>query len=100
MMPIMRRLVLDRLRKKGVSLFAGIKEERVEGKRFHFKDREGRNQAIEFDTVILAAGRSPSQGAWEELREIVPEVYFAGDITGSRGILDAISAGNAAGMAV
>jgi pyruvate/2-oxoglutarate dehydrogenase complex dihydrolipoamide dehydrogenase (E3) component len=88
------------LRKKGVLLFPAIKEERVEGKRFYFRERDGRQKELEFDTIVLAAGKIPSQAPWEEVRSLVQEIFFVGDITGSHGILEAISAGNEAGMRV
>ena len=100
MNPIHRRLVLDRLRGKRVVLMTGVRAERIEGRSFVFQDGEGTPQRIEFDTVILAAGRTPSRQAWEVLRSAVEDLHFVGDASECRGIIEAISEGNRAGRMV
>ncbi len=100
MVPILRFPLLNRLKKKGVLLVTGITAERVEGKVFLFQDPAGKEQRIEFDTLILAAGRSPGQKAWESLKSKVKDLYFVGDVIESRGIMEAIAEGNQAGRVV
>jgi pyruvate/2-oxoglutarate dehydrogenase complex dihydrolipoamide dehydrogenase (E3) component len=96
-MPILRRLLLDRLKKKGVTMYVGVNGEKIEAKRVIFRNLEGIEQVIKFDTIILAAGRSPRKGNWEILRSKIREVYFVGDVVSPRGILEAISEANGIG---
>lgn len=101
MVPILRRPLLDRLRERGVSMQSGVKGQRIDGKRFMFQDREGKERSIEADTVILAAGGSPNQKKWETLKSRVKDFYLVGDITDPQArILEAISEGNRAGRMV
>jgi len=100
MNPIHRRLLLDRLRGKGVSLMTGISDERIEGKSFLFKDREGKRQELTFQTLIIAAGRKPGQAAWEDLRSGMKDLWFVGDAVQCRGIIEAIADGNRSGRSV
>lgn len=99
-MPILRRLLLDRLKKKGVTMHVGAKGEKIEAKRVIFRNLEGIQEVIKFDTIILAAGRSPRQGNWEVLRSKIKEVYFIGDVVSPRGILEAISEADRVGRLI
>lgn len=101
MVPVLRRPLLDRLREKGVTMLVSVKGEKIEGERFIFRDREGKQQVIEADTLIIAAGGSPHQEEWEGLKFKVKDLYFIGDIAEPRGgILEAISEGNRAGRTI
>jgi pyruvate/2-oxoglutarate dehydrogenase complex dihydrolipoamide dehydrogenase (E3) component len=101
MVPVLRRPLMDRLRLKGVKLFVEVKEERFNGNTFTFIDRNGKKVSIEFDTLILAAGRRPATEEWEELRSKIREIYFVGDISDPNGrIIGAITGGNIAGRSI
>jgi len=97
LIPVLRRPLLDRLRKKGVAMHAGVRGEEIEGKRLNFQDHEGKWKALEIDTILLAAGWRPRQEHWASLKSKIPEVYFIGDVAEPRGILESISEGNRAG---
>lgn len=98
--PILRRGLLDRLRGKGVTMLVGANGEKIEEKRFIFKDRKGKRQVCETDTIILAAGMGPHQEYWECLKSKIQDVYFVGDVVMPWGILEAIREGNRAGRGI
>ena len=56
MVPVLRRALLDRLKKKGVAMLVGVKGERIEGSQMIIEDPGGKRQAIKADTFILATG--------------------------------------------
>ena len=96
-----RRPLLNRLRKKGVILLAGVKGEKIEGRRMVLQDTEGKQQWIEADTFILAAGEIAGLEEWSSLKEIQKgQVYFVGDMTGARGILEAVTQGYRVGRTI
>ncbi len=100
MSPIHRRLVLDRLRSRGVNLVTGITKGEVHGQRFSLQDREGTAHQLPFDTLVLAAGRDPLASAWDTLRQRVKELFIVGDALDPRGIMEAVAEGNLAGRMV
>ena len=101
LIPLLRRPLLDRLRKKGVIMLVGVKGEKIEGRRMIFQDAEGKQQWIEADTFILATGEIAGLEKWSSLKEIQKgQVYFVGDMTNSRGILEAVTQGHQVGSAI
>jgi len=100
LVPILRRGLLDRLRGKGVTMLVGVNGEKIEGKHFIGKDREGKRQVFQADTIILAAGMRPRQEYWACLESKIREVCFVGDVVMPRGILEAIHEGNRAGRTI
>ncbi|OGP52985.1 MAG: hypothetical protein A3K30_01440 [Deltaproteobacteria bacterium RBG_13_51_10] len=101
LIPLLRLPLLDRLRKKGVIMLVGVKGEKIEGRRMIFQDAEGKQQWIEADTFILATGEIAGLEKWSSLKEIQKgQVYFVGDMTGSRGILEAVTQGHQVGSAI
>ncbi len=61
---------------------------------------EGKERLIEGDTVVLAAGVSPEDGLYEELKDHVGELYLIGDAKSPRKAYDAIHEGFKVGMAI
>jgi 2,4-dienoyl-CoA reductase-like NADH-dependent reductase (Old Yellow Enzyme family)/thioredoxin reductase len=101
LLPLLRRPLLDRLRKKGVTLLVGIKGEKAEKKRLFLFNNQGKQQAIEADTFLLAAGETSGLEEWASLEKWdAGRVCWVGDVTGSRGILEAVAQGNFAGRSI
>jgi hypothetical protein len=89
------------LRKKGVTLLVGIKGEKAEKKRLFLFNNQGKQQAIEADTFLLAAGETSGLEEWASLEKWdAGRVCWVGDVTGSRGILEAVAQGNFAGRSI
>jgi len=63
-------------------------------------DKEGREVALEADSVVIAAGTRPNNGLVDELKKMVPEVYAAGDCVETRSILEAMREGYLAGLSI
>ncbi len=63
-------------------------------------DREGREQTLEADTVVIAAGTRPNDGLADDLRKMVPELYSAGDCVEARSIMEAMQEGYLAGLSL
>jgi 2,4-dienoyl-CoA reductase-like NADH-dependent reductase (Old Yellow Enzyme family)/thioredoxin reductase len=101
MIPILRSPLLHRLRDKGVALYTEVRGEKIEGNRFTFQHSEGKEQVVEADTFVIAAGGKPMRQAWEGLTSRVPRIYFIGDILDPQGgILQAVSEGNRVGRSL
>ncbi len=96
-LPVFRTPLLSRLKKKNVSLHLGVKEGRIKGNRFIFREGEKTEQTVEFDTVVVSGTRKPRKGEWQRLASVVGNLLFVGDSAGARGILEAIAEGNRAG---
>jgi pyruvate/2-oxoglutarate dehydrogenase complex dihydrolipoamide dehydrogenase (E3) component len=101
MVPVLRRTLLDRLKKKGVVMLVGVKGERIESRQMIGQDREGKEHRIKADTFILATGGIPRQGEWAGLKTTLGDkLFFVGDITGAQEILEAIAQGNRVGRII
>lgn len=101
MVPLLRRPLMDRLRKKGAKIFPGIRKERFEGKRFIFQDQAGTEQVVEADTIILATGGRPKREEWAVLESKIAQVHFVGDLSDPQGgILEAMADGSRVGRAL
>jgi pyruvate/2-oxoglutarate dehydrogenase complex dihydrolipoamide dehydrogenase (E3) component len=101
MLPLLRRPLLDRLRKKGVVLLTGVKEARFEGTQLILQEGEEKRQEIKADTILMAAGEIAGEEKWVGLKtSLGSKVYFVGDVTGTRGILEAIAQGNQVGRII
>lgn len=60
-------------------------------------DTQGKEEVLEADTVVLAAGSRSLSGLCERVKEQLPEVYVVGDAVAPRKALDAIYQGYLAG---
>ena len=79
----------------------GVEGEEFGENRLFIQEAGGRRQGIEADTFILAAGGRSREKEWSALRhEFQGLVYFVGDVTGSQGILEAVSQGNRVGRSL
>ena len=93
------RVVQQRLESRGAKVFTGAKVVKVDGGRVHFLAADGKEQTVDADGILVAAGRAPNvEGLGLEAARIdfdgkgirvddrgrtnVPGVYAAGDATG------------------
>jgi 2,4-dienoyl-CoA reductase-like NADH-dependent reductase (Old Yellow Enzyme family)/thioredoxin reductase len=63
-------------------------------------DKKGREQTLEADTVVIAAGTHANNGLIDDLRKTIPETYSAGDCVETRSILEAMREGYLAGLSI
>jgi len=63
-------------------------------------EREGREEFISGETVVLAAGAKSSNSLYEKLKGQVPEIYLIGDAQAPRKALEAVAEGLAVGRTI
>ena len=96
-----RHALLTRLEEKGVLLITGVKEyEAITEDGLVIIDGEGKQQTLEADTIVLAAGAIPNDQMARAIQGKVGEVHLAGDCVQPRRIVDAIHEGARLGREV
>ncbi len=88
-----REQLLARLEKKGVTVRTGIQYEMISSQGVVIKTREGKEELIEADLIVLAAGSRPDQSLLDEIKGMPLEIHLAGDCVQPRSIQGAISEG-------
>jgi 2,4-dienoyl-CoA reductase-like NADH-dependent reductase (Old Yellow Enzyme family)/thioredoxin reductase len=97
---IPRAARIRRLRGKGVLMLTGTKVGEVRDKQVIVTRATGEKEALEFDTVVLAAGAPPAGEPWKALKGKVGSIHFVGDCIQPRGIFEAIHEGNKVGRII
>ena len=85
--------LLDRLKKRGVSILLGAKAIAVAAQGLIFSSEEGRRELLACDTIVMATTPKPNQELYNSLRNVIPEVYLVGDCVEPRRITDAVLEG-------
>ena len=86
--------------KEEVTILTGIQYREITADGVLIIDKDGREQTIEADSVVLAAGARPNAELLPILKEKVPEVYPVGDCAGPRNILESMREGYRAGLSL
>ncbi len=95
---VKRRLLLDRLAAKGVTMLKSVTYREVVGGRVVLSTNEGESKTIEPDTIVVAGERRPDVELLKALEGKVARVCLVGDCVEPRGILEAIHEGYATGF--
>ncbi len=98
--PALKGFLLDRLVAKGIRLMTGVKYDRYASDGVVLTTKEGQTETVGADTVILAAGQTPSSRLYEDLKGKQLEIHLVGDCVRARTIRDAIAEGYRAGLTV
>jgi 2,4-dienoyl-CoA reductase-like NADH-dependent reductase (Old Yellow Enzyme family)/thioredoxin reductase len=98
--PLTRWLLLERLRKLGVSLMTDARTSEITRDGINVLGNRRGNEHVEAHTVVLALGSKASNQLLEPLRKKVNELYAIGDCVEPRNILEAIREGSEAGRVV
>ncbi|MDP3879702.1 MAG: FAD-dependent oxidoreductase [Dehalococcoidales bacterium] len=86
-----RRTLLSRLEKQGVRLITGVKKyEAITEDGLVMIDSEDKQQTLEADTIVLAAGAVADNRLAKALEGKVAEIHLAGDCVEPRRIVDAV----------
>ncbi len=81
------------LKNKGVTMMAGVKYEAITDKGLVVLTKEAEKRTIEANTIVPAVPLTPNTGLLETLKGKVTEVYFIGDCSEPKVIIDAVAAG-------
>jgi NADPH-dependent 2,4-dienoyl-CoA reductase/sulfur reductase-like enzyme len=98
--PRIREPLLKRLADAGVEMLVSLKCTQVTEEGIEIEDEEGRQQTIEANTIIVAAGSRPNQELLERLKGKVPQIHLAGDCVEPRDIMAAMADGARVGRAL
>lgn len=84
---------LQRLAALKVRMLPGVKYVRITEKGLLVVNPEGKEELLEADTIVLAAGAIPNDSLSSRLRGKVSEIHVAGDCVQPRGIMEAVGEG-------
>jgi 2,4-dienoyl-CoA reductase-like NADH-dependent reductase (Old Yellow Enzyme family)/thioredoxin reductase len=98
--PRTRKPLLERLRNAGVNMLAGVSYEEVTESGVTIKTREGEGKTIKADTIVLAAGAVSERKLYDDIKDVLPEVYLVGDGLSPRKVGEAIAEGFQAGLKI
>lgn len=96
--PWMRKIIIERLRQKGIRAFTGVREERITKDGVEIVDRAEHRVFINADDIIIAAGSTPDPDLPRSLKDMAKEFYEIGDCKEARRILEAIYEGYGVAM--
>ncbi|MDO8490556.1 MAG: FAD-dependent oxidoreductase, partial [Dehalococcoidia bacterium] len=85
-----RWLLLKRISAKGIRTLVGVKVEEAARDRVTFVGKDGKKEAIEVDSIVLAAGAKANNDLYQQIKGSVPEVYLVGDAREPCSIIEAI----------
>lgn len=91
--PFVRKILLDRLARRGVRLLTEVKYETITPQGLVVTTKEGKRETLGADTIVLAAGAQADRRLLQELEGKVPELYLAGDSVEPRRLHDAVEEG-------
>ncbi|MDO8491297.1 MAG: FAD-dependent oxidoreductase, partial [Dehalococcoidia bacterium] len=100
MSPVLRAMQIDRLAAAGVRMLPGVKYQRATDKGLVVVDSQSKEELLEADTIVVAAGSQPNNALSRTMEGKAPQTHLIGDCVEARGILEAVADGARAGMAI
>ncbi len=97
---LVRPMLLSWLVEKGTTILTGVTYKEINSEGLMVAEKEGRNQTIQADTILMAMPSKPNVDLHEALSLDVPEIYMAGDCKDPRLTMDAIADGYTVGCGV
>ena len=97
---INRMRLLEWLKRKGAILLTEVKYEEITDKGLSLKTKDGKQQLIDADTVLIATPPVANRELYDTLEGKVPEIYLVGDCREPRMIVDAIEEGRQVACAI
>jgi 2,4-dienoyl-CoA reductase (NADPH2) len=97
--PSTRWTILDELKRLGVRIVSGAKAVAVTKEGLEI-EKEGKDEIIRADSIVIAAGAKPEKSLEEQLKPIVKEIHVIGDAAGPRKALDAVREGFLVGLKI
>jgi 2-enoate reductase len=93
---MIRKLLLERVKKEGILVYTGVKEEKITEEGVEIVDSCGNRSLLGADLVVLSTGSVPNSAVSRSLEGTAAEFYEAGDCREATKILEAIHGGYAA----
>jgi NADH dehydrogenase FAD-containing subunit len=81
-------------------MLTGAKCQEINEKFVIITTKEGKEQNIEADSVVLAVGAKADIKLLKSLKDLAPEIHLVGDCVEPRRIIDAVSDGHRIGLAI
>jgi pyruvate/2-oxoglutarate dehydrogenase complex dihydrolipoamide dehydrogenase (E3) component len=97
---VLGMLFQARLSQKGVTMLAGVKHQEFNDNSLSLTTKDGDQETIEADTIVIAAGATANNELWEALKDRVPEIHCVGDCVEPGNIYAAISGGYSIGRRI
>ena len=94
-----RWTIMAELRRLGVKILTGARALAATENGLDIT-KDGNNESLPADTVVIAAGSSPENSLARQLDGVVSEVYTIGDAKEPRNALEAIKEGFLAGLQI
>ena len=92
--------LISRLAADGVTMMTGVECKKIFAEGVVITARDGKEQTLAADTVVLAAGAKPDRRLLQEIKGLAPEIYPIGNCVEPRRILEAISEGHRIGLLI
>jgi 2,4-dienoyl-CoA reductase-like NADH-dependent reductase (Old Yellow Enzyme family)/thioredoxin reductase len=92
--------LISRLAADGLTVMTGAICKKIFAEGVIITARDGKEQTLAADTVVLAAGAKPDRRLMQEIKGLAPEIYPIGDCVEPRRILEAISEGHRIGLLI
>lgn len=100
MVPLLRAVLLSRLKDKGVKIFTSAIIKEVIDNGVCIINKGGDKQTITAETLLIAKGYKPNKDLYDMLKSKVSEIYLIGDSKEPRNILAAVSEGFNIGLTI
>jgi thioredoxin reductase len=100
MTPFLAYPFIERLARKGITIYTGVKGEEFRDSSLVITTREGEEKVIEVNTIVLATGSRPNAVLFQELEGLIPEMYCVGDCVEPRNIMEATTEGFSIGRTI
>jgi NADPH-dependent 2,4-dienoyl-CoA reductase/sulfur reductase-like enzyme len=92
--------LIGRLSADGVTLMTGVNCKKIFAEGVIIAARNGKEQTLAADNVVIAVGAKPDRRMLQEIRGLAPEIYPVGDCVEPRRILEAVSEGHKVGLLI
>ena len=96
----MKWLVMEQLSRHNVAVFTGVKYDKITTQGLVIINKEGVEQILAADSIIVATGTEPNREIPAALQGKAPEIYLAGDCGKLSFIKDAIADGYRVGSMI
>jgi 2,4-dienoyl-CoA reductase-like NADH-dependent reductase (Old Yellow Enzyme family)/thioredoxin reductase len=100
-MPLaLRNMLQARMALMKVKVMTSVKCQQFTQSSLMITSKEGKEESLPFDTVVIAAGGRPDQSLLDAVKDMVPSIHIAGDCLEARGIAEAMADGLRIGLEI